>query len=222
MLSFLLDGPVEPVHEFLHPAGRFKRRGGLKDHADAFAVGSEGLDMVGHLFVLAAMVLVLGAVLKEYAVQLLDVVFRGGDGLVAVEDHVHRVGIARHFLLVAAGKRLAPHAGEQLLHLPVAELGALDAGGRPHALNRGNPTQARQFFRGEGLNDLPAPLELIDISDELQDFRGNGDVLNVGHGQYPFSPIYTRFIPDSKMKYPFIPVFSHWVADWKSKLSAQL
>ena len=70
------------------------------------------------------------AVGEQHAVQLPDVVLGGGDGLIAVEDHVHRVGIARHFLLVTAGEGLAPQAGKQLLHLRVAELGALDTGGR--------------------------------------------------------------------------------------------
>jgi hypothetical protein len=49
----------------------------------------------------------------------------------SLENHVHRVGIARHFLLIAAGKRFGMQPGEQLLHLRIAELGALDTGGRP-------------------------------------------------------------------------------------------
>jgi hypothetical protein len=50
MLSFLFDGPVEPVHQLPHPARSFKRRCGLKHHAQAFAVWSNGLDIIGNLF----------------------------------------------------------------------------------------------------------------------------------------------------------------------------
>ena len=57
-----------------------------------------------HLLVFASMVLVLGVVLQQYAMQLLDMVLRGGDSHIAVKDHVHRIGIARHFLFVAAGE----------------------------------------------------------------------------------------------------------------------
>jgi hypothetical protein len=58
--------------------------------------------MVRHRLVFAAMILVPGAVLEEHAMQLLDVIFSGSDGLVSLENHVDRVGIARHFLFVTA------------------------------------------------------------------------------------------------------------------------
>ncbi len=48
----------------------------------------------------------------------------------------------------------------------------------------------------EGLNDLPAPFELVNIGDELEDFRRNRNVFDVGHALYPFSPIYTRFVAE--------------------------
>ena len=60
--------------------------------------------MVGYLLVLAAMVLILGTVLEQHAVKLLDVIFSSCDGFVAFENHIHCIGIARYFLFVAAGK----------------------------------------------------------------------------------------------------------------------
>jgi hypothetical protein len=173
---------IEPIDDFFHPAGRFKGRGGLKYHALALAVRSEGLDVVGYLLVLSAMVLILGTVFEQHAVQLLDVIFSGGDDYIALENHVHCIGIACNFLLVAAGKGFGLQPGQQLLHLYIAELGALNARRRSHAFNRGDSPQARQLFGCKGFNNLPASLELVDISDELEDFRRDRDVLDVAHG----------------------------------------
>ena len=61
----------------------------------------------------------------------------------------------------------------------------------------------------EGLHSLPAALKLIDIRDELEDFGGNRDVLNLMHGRIS---ILTHFhpIPESGQAnihlYPFRPV----------------
>jgi len=63
VVALLLHRPIEPIDQVLHPSRRFKRRGSLKDYAQTLAVGPKGLDMVCHLFVVAAMILVLGAVL---------------------------------------------------------------------------------------------------------------------------------------------------------------
>ena len=136
------------------------------------------------------MILILRAVLEQHTVQLLNVIFSRGDGLVTIDDHVHSVGIARHFLLIPASKGLRLQPGQELLHLHVAEFRTLDAFGRFHTLNRGNPPQAGQPFRGEGFNDLPAAFELVDVRDELQNFRRDRDVLDLVHGcniqSYPF------------------------------------
>jgi hypothetical protein len=48
-------------------------------------------------------------------VKLLDVIFSQRDSVITIEDHVHRIGITRYFLLVAAGKGFGLHPGEQLL-----------------------------------------------------------------------------------------------------------
>src|SRR5450432_4074696 len=112
MLAFLLYRLIEPPDEFLHPSGRFKRCRSLKYHAQAFALRPEGLDMVWHFLIVPAMLQILGAVFQEYAVQLLDVIFSQCDRVMAIEDHVHCVGIAGYFLLVPTVKGLGFHPGE--------------------------------------------------------------------------------------------------------------
>jgi hypothetical protein len=96
-------------------------------------------------------------------VQLLDVIFGQCDSVMAIEDHVHCVGIARYFLLVATGKGLGFHPGEQLLDFRITELGAFNTRGRSHAFNRCYPPEAGQPFGGKGFSDFPAPFEFIDI-----------------------------------------------------------
>jgi len=58
----------------------FQGCGGLKNDAQALAVRSEGLDMVRHPSVFAAMVLILGTVFEQHSVQLLDVILGRSDG----------------------------------------------------------------------------------------------------------------------------------------------
>jgi hypothetical protein len=104
------------------------------------------------------------------------------DSFIAIEDHIHGIGTASNFLLVPAGEGFGLQPGQQLLYLGIAEFGALDASGRSHALNSGYPPEAGQLFRREGFNDFPAPFELIDSSDEFEDFRGDRDASGVIHG----------------------------------------
>ena len=105
-----------------------------------------------------------------------------------------RISIARRFPLIAASERFAPQTGKEFFDLDIAQSRAFDARGRHHTLNGGDPPQARQLFGGQGLDDLPAPFELIDVSDELEDFGRNRDVLDLEHrGYIHFDP----FIPDS-------------------------
>ena len=49
-------------------------------------------------------------------------------------------------------------------------------------LNGGDTPKRGEFFRGEGLNDGPAPFELVDLRDELEDFRGDRNVGDAVHG----------------------------------------
>jgi hypothetical protein len=82
--------------------------------------------------------------------------------------------------------------------LPVREFRTFNARGGPYALDCGDALETGESFWGEGLHCLPAALKLIDIRDELQDFGGNGYVLDLVHGANihfnPFSPIFTRFL----------------------------
>src|ERR1700677_2946406 len=102
MLRLFADGRIEPIDEFLHPSCRLEWRGGFKYTTQTLAIGTKGLDMVRYFFVMPAMLLVPAAVFEKNAVELLDVVFGNRYGLETLENHVHRIGVAGHFLLVAA------------------------------------------------------------------------------------------------------------------------
>jgi hypothetical protein len=106
MLRFFLDGLIEPLDQFRYPAWCFKGCRRLEDYAYNLAVWFFGLDMVRYFLVVAAVLLIFGAVLEQHSVELLDVVFRGRNGREALKNHVHRIGIARHFLLVTTCKRI--------------------------------------------------------------------------------------------------------------------
>ena len=112
MMDLFVDRLVVPIDQLFHPSGRLKRRGGFKHDAETLAVLPEGFDVVRHGLVFAPMFLVLGAVLQQDPMQLLQVIFRRRDGVIPVEDHVHRVGVATDLLLVAADKRFGPQPGE--------------------------------------------------------------------------------------------------------------
>ena len=112
MLRFFADRLIEPIEEFFHPPRRFEWRGRFKHNAHTLAVGTKGLDMVRHFLVVTAMLLFHAAVFEKNAVKLLDMVFRDRYGLETLENHVHRIGVAGDFLLVAAGKRFCLHTGE--------------------------------------------------------------------------------------------------------------
>ena len=95
--------------------------------------------------------------LRSTPCSLLEVIFSQRDSVMAIEDHVHRIGISRYFLLVATSKGLGSHPGEQLFYFRISELGALNARGGTGAFNRGYPPKAGQPFGRKGLNDFPAP-----------------------------------------------------------------
>jgi len=79
-----------------------------------------------------------------------------------------------------------------LLHLPVTEFRAFNARGAACALDCGDALETGESLRGESLHRLPAALKPIDIRDELQDFGGNSDVLNLMHDRIS---ILTHFHP---------------------------
>jgi hypothetical protein len=122
MVGFFTDRLVEPIDEFLHPLRRFEWRGGFKHNPQTLTIRAKGLDMVRYFLVVPAMLLILAAVFEKNTVKLLDVVFGDRFGLETLENHVHRIGVASHFLLVPAREQFSLHTGEQLFHFPVAEL----------------------------------------------------------------------------------------------------
>lgn len=75
-------------------------------------------------------------------------VILGERGVLPGQKHqIKQFGIAGHLLLVTCGDGLDLEVREQLLHIPVGGLGALDASGRTNVLNRGNASQGRQAIR---------------------------------------------------------------------------
>src|SRR5580698_144438 len=104
VMALLFHGAVEPVDKVLHPSRCFKRSRRLEDNAQTLAVRSERLDVVRDGLILATMVLILGAISEENTVELLDVILGRSNRIVPFENHIHRIGVARDFLLVAAGK----------------------------------------------------------------------------------------------------------------------
>lgn len=66
-----------------------------------------------------------------------------------------------------------PDIGQQLFDLPVAEPGALDASRGADALDSGDAAQAGQAFRRDPSDRPPSALELVDLGDQRQDFRGD-------------------------------------------------
>ena len=101
--------------------GRVEGAGGLEDDAKLAAIGIEGSDVVRQRLPLATMTLVLGAVLKEVAMELPQHV-RGERDLAGVsEDLLHDKGVACDLLLIAGSEGLCLKSSEQRLDLAVAE-----------------------------------------------------------------------------------------------------
>jgi len=135
--------------------------------------------------------------------QLADVIFRQRDGLEAGEDRLHHRGVARHFLFVAVGEGADLKVGQQQLDLPVAELGAFDAGRRTDALDGGDPPQAGKPLRCDSPDGSPGALELVDFGDQREDLGGDpegGDV-EVIHSSIHFGPFMVA--PESPFLHPF-------------------
>jgi hypothetical protein len=132
---------VHPGHQFRHQAGRVEGRRRLEHDADLRADFVEGGDAVRVGLVVAAMPGVLLAVAQQDLVQLLDVVLGERDVLPGREHQIHQLGVAGHLLLVAGGEGLDLQVRQQLLHLPVGQLAALDAGRGADALDGGHAAQ---------------------------------------------------------------------------------
>ncbi len=68
------------------------------------------------------------AVDQQVAVYLFDMVLGDGDVLPRPEHQLHHLGIASHFLLVAAGRGFDLEIGEQPFDLAVGQLATFDTG----------------------------------------------------------------------------------------------
>ena len=58
----VIQALVFPDDQLCHQPGCVKRRGGLKNHAKALSIWAKRLDMVGEVFVFAAMTFILSRV----------------------------------------------------------------------------------------------------------------------------------------------------------------
>ena len=96
---------VQPFNQLRHAPRGIERRRRLKENRDLLPVVIEGCDIIGELFVFAAVAVVLLAKLEQVAVKLLDVVFGDGNLLPCMESCLHDGGLAGDFLLVTGGKR---------------------------------------------------------------------------------------------------------------------
>lgn len=152
---------------------RFEWRGCFEDHADVLAVRVERTDMVEERFICAAMALIRVAEGQQVAVQLGDVVFGQVDGIDVREQQFHDLRVACDFLLVAGGKGFDIEIGEGAFDLGIAKLAAFNAGRRADAFEGRYTAQGREAFRRQGAQRPPGPLELVDLGDEREDFRGD-------------------------------------------------
>ena len=86
---------------------------------------------------------ILLAVLEQDLVQLLDVVLAEGYVRPGVEDDIHDLRVAGHFLFVARIEALDLQVGQQLLDFAIGELAALDPCRGADAFDGGDPAQGR-------------------------------------------------------------------------------
>jgi hypothetical protein len=124
---------------------------------------------------------------QKVSVKLFDMVFRNGNVSPCMEDGFHDFSIAGDFLLVAAVEALDFQVGQQALNLAVGQLAALNAGGRSDAFDGGNMAQRPQPIRRKGTKRAPGALELINLSNQSQQFRR--DLYGIG---FDHTRLYTR------------------------------
>lgn len=144
--------------------------------------------MIGQCFPFAAMAFVLGAVLQQVTVKLLQHV-RGERNVIGVREHLlHDERIARDLLLIAGGEGLGFQATEQSLDLAVAVAGAFDARGGADALDGGDAAQALKPVGCEQLPSAPVALELVDLTDGPKHLGRDGNGVWQGREHGGVSP----------------------------------
>ena len=127
------------------------------------------------------------------------VILDGRDRLIPVEDHAHRVSVAGRFLLILASERSFRRPGRSFSTSASLSLAPFDARGRFDAFKGGDLSQARQFFRGECLDDGPATLKLVDFGNKVNSFW---DDLGCSRLRTCRISIFTRLQP-IHTQYPF-------------------
>ena len=159
-----------PCHQLRHLKRGIKRACGFKNNPQRFATWPKRFHLIGQFFVIASVCFVFFAVLKQNAVQLLDVIFRQRQVVIVCENRLHESGVPRHLLLVAGGKGAYFHAAQQCVHLGVGQTYPFNARGRTDAFNGCDAAQGRQPLRGDLAKCPPCPFELINTGDKTQHF----------------------------------------------------
>ncbi len=90
-----------------------------------------------------------------------------------MEDGFHHFRIAGDLLLLAVAEALDFQVGQQALNLVVGQLATLDACGRADAFDGGHMAQRLEALRREGAQSAPRPLELVNLTDQSQQLRGD-------------------------------------------------
>ncbi len=128
--------------------------------------------------------------------QLLDVVLGQGDVLLRQEHHLHNLGVARYFLLVAGAELLDLQARQkQALDITSRKLAPVDASGRADTLDGGDAQERLQPLRHQRTQGAPSTLEFVNPGDQTENVGRDlaGGSLNHGAGWYAIStPICTH------------------------------
>ena len=90
------------------------------------------------------------------------------------DHHLHDIGVAGDFLLVAASEGLDVQIGKELFHFPVGELRTLNSGRRRGAFDGGYASQGGKPVRCDTSDRAPGTLEFINSTDEFQHLWGYG------------------------------------------------
>lgn len=117
-----------PDDKLSRESRRIERSSGHEDDTKAAAILDEGFNVIVERLPFTAMTFVLCGMHQEVAVKLPDMVLGDGDRVIGPEYGLHDISVTCHFLLVAGGEGTKLKAGEELLHITIAEPGAFDTG----------------------------------------------------------------------------------------------
>jgi hypothetical protein len=118
-----------PADDFGHSPGCIERSGGGEDGPEVFAVGADGLHVIGERFIRTSVSNAFLGELEQISVEPANVLLGEVDRIGVPEDRFHHGRIARDLLLVARGEAPYVEIREQMLDIPVAQRGAFDPSG---------------------------------------------------------------------------------------------